>query len=202
MYKSMMKPLLDRVLALILLIVFAPIMIVTYGMIALLLGRPVLFKQLRPGLQEKAFTIYKFRSMSDERDSTGVLLADEVRLKGFGKWIRKLSVDELPQLLNVLKGEMSFIGPRPLLPEYLPLYNQIQKRRHQVKPGITGWAQVNGRNALSWEEKFKLDVWYVDNQSFFLDVKIFLLTFIKVLKRDGISHEGNVSMEKFRGNKR
>jgi sugar transferase EpsL len=147
------------------------------------------------------FILYKFRTMTDERDRVGNLLPDEVRLTTFGKLLRKCSFDELPQLLNVIKGDLSLVGPRPLLMEYLPLYMPEQARRHEVRPGITGWAQVNGRNAISWEEKFKLDIWYVDHRSFWLDLKILWITIIKVLRREGISQEGRATMEKFRGNK-
>lgn len=163
------------------------------------LGSPIIFKQKRPGLYGKPFYVYKFRTMTDEKDENGKLLPDEVRLTKTGKIIRKLSLDELPQLFNVLKGELSLVGPRPLLMEYLPLYTTEQARRHEVKPGITGWAQVNGRNAISWEEKFALDVWYVDNQSFWLDMKILFMTVIKVFKREGISQEGQATIEKFTG---
>lgn len=165
------------------------------------MGSPILFRQKRPGYNEKIFGIYKFRTMSNEVDSNGELLSDEKRLRGLGKFIRSTSLDELPQVFNVLKGEMSFIGPRPLLIEYLPLYNDEQKRRHDVKPGITGWAQVNGRNAISWEQKFAYDTWYVDNQSFLLDIKILWLTFMKVVKRSDISSSSSQTMEKFKGNK-
>jgi lipopolysaccharide/colanic/teichoic acid biosynthesis glycosyltransferase len=168
-------------------------------MIALSLGRPVVFAQKRPGLRGKIFTIYKFRTMSDERDGNGNLLPDAQRLHGVGKVIRSLSLDELPQLWNVLRGEMSFVGPRPLLPEYLELYTPEQAKRHDVRPGITGWAQVNGRNALSWEEKFRYDVEYAQNISFRFDLKIIFLTVIKVFKREGISQEGEATMEKFTG---
>jgi lipopolysaccharide/colanic/teichoic acid biosynthesis glycosyltransferase len=163
------------------------------------LGGPVLFRQTRPGQHGRPFTMYKFRTMTDERDADGNLLPDVQRLTGFGRFLRSTSLDELPALFNVLKGEMSLVGPRPLLMEYLPIYSPEQVRRHEVRPGITGWAQVNGRNAISWEEKFKLDVWYVDNRSFWLDMKILWLTVDKVLRRDGISQEGGVTMEKFCG---
>jgi len=199
-YKKIIKPLFDKILALILIILFSPFMIITAILIYLKMGRPIVFTQSRPGYKGKIFKIYKFRTMSDERDENGNLLPDEARLKGIGKVIRSLSLDELPQLFNVLKGEMSFVGPRPLLVEYLELYNDEQKRRHDVVPGITGWAQVNGRNAISWSEKFKYDIEYVDKQSFLFDLKIMFLTALKVLKRDGISQEGNVTMEKFNGN--
>ncbi|VEJ08299.1 Putative colanic biosynthesis UDP-glucose lipid carrier transferase [Helicobacter pullorum] len=201
MYKNLIKPILDFILAFLLIIVFSPIILIVALLIKLKLGSPILFTQERPGLNGKIFRIYKFRTMSDERDSKGDLLSDELRLKGFGKLIRKSSLDELPQLFNVLKGEMSFVGPRPLLVEYLELYNQEQAKRHNVKPGITGWAQVNGRNAISWEEKFILDVYYVEHISFMLDCKILYMTFFKVLKRKDINSNTNITMEKFTGNK-
>ncbi len=201
MYKNFFKPLFDRILALILIIILSPIMIVMAILIYLWDGRPVIFTQKRPGFREKIFKIYKFRTMTNERDKDGNLLPDAERLKGIGKIIRSLSLDELPQLFNVLKGDMSFIGPRPLLIEYLPLYNERQKKRHNVKPGITGWAQVNGRNAISWEQKFEYDVWYVENLSFLLDMKILWMTVLKVLKRSGISQDGHATMEKFKGSK-
>jgi len=160
-------------------------------------GSPVFFCQIRPGLHGQPFKMYKFRTMTDERDAVGSLLPDEQRLTRFGQFLRNTSLDELPELINVLKGEMSLVGPRPLLMEYLPLYSPAQTRRHEVHPGITGWAQVNGRNAISWDEKFKLDVWYVDHQSFWLDMKILFLTVKKVLARDGISAEGEATMPKF-----
>ena len=195
----MIKELFDRFLALILLVFFAPILVVVSFLIWFKMGRPILFRQQRPGFKEKIFGIYKFRTMTNECDDKGELLADELRLQGIGKFIRSTSLDELPQLLNVLKGEMSFVGPRPLLIEYLPLYNERQQKRHNVKPGITGWAQVNGRNAISWEEKFEYDVWYVENQSFLLDMKILWMTFLKVVKRSDISSSTSVTMEKFKG---
>lgn len=197
----MFKSIFDKTLALFLIILFSPIYIVVSLLIFFKMRSPILFRQLRPGKNEKIFGIYKFRTMSDERDEFGELLPDEKRLVGVGRFIRSTSLDELPQLFNVLKGEMSFVGPRPLLVEYLPLYNQKQKRRHDVKPGITGWAQVNGRNAISWEQKFELDVWYVQNQSFWLDIKILWLTFLKVVKRSDISSSTSATMEKFMGSK-
>jgi len=200
MYKSIIKPILDRLLALILIILLSPIILITALIIRLKLGSPILFTQERPGKDGKIFKIYKFRTMTNEKDENGNLLPDEKRLKGVGKAIRSLSLDELPQLFNVLKGDMSFIGPRPLLVEYLPLYNKRQRRRHEVKPGITGLAQVNGRNAISWQERFEYDIYYVDNISFWLDLKIALLTVKKVLKQEGISQEGEATMEKFNGN--
>jgi len=198
-YKKFFKPLLDKALALTGLITLSPVMISVAVLIYLWDGKPILFVQERPGYKEKIFKIYKFRTMTNERDKNGNLLPDEKRLKGIGKIIRSLSLDELPQLFNVLKGDMSFVGPRPLLVEYLPLYNERQRKRHDVKPGITGLAQVMGRNALSWKEKFEYDVYYVENLSFWLDLKIILLTIWKVLKREGISQKGRATMEKFNG---
>lgn len=167
--------------------------------VSVFLGRPVLFRQRRPGLQGTPFTMMKFRSMRDDRDEFGNLLPDHQRLTRFGAFLRSTSLDELPGLWNVVKGEMSLVGPRPLLMEYLPLYTTEQARRHDVRPGITGWAQVNGRNAVSWEEKFAYDVWYVDNRSFLLDVRILWMTIIKVLMRKGVSAEGEATMSKFKG---
>lgn len=197
----MFKSIFDKTLALFLIILFSPIYIIVSLLIFFKMGSPILFRQKRPGYKEKIFGIYKFRTMTNEKDEFGNLLPDEKRLVGIGKFIRSTSLDELPQLFNVLKGEMSFVGPRPLLVEYLHLYNQKQKRRHDVKPGITGWAQVNGRNAISWEQKFDYDVWYVDNQSFWLDIKILWLTFLKVVKRSDISSSTSSTMEKFTGSK-
>ena len=197
----MIKNLFDKTLALFLIILFSPIYIVVSLLIFFKMGSPILFRQKRPGYKEKIFGIYKFRTMTNEKDEFGNLLPDNKRLVGIGKFIRSTSLDELPQLFNVLKGEMSFVGPRPLLEEYLLLYNEKQKRRHDVKPGITGWAQVNGRNAISWEQKFDYDVWYVDNQSFWLDIKILWLTFLKVVKRSDISSSTSSTMEKFTGSK-
>lgn len=195
-----MKNLFDKTLALVLIILFSPFYIVVSILILIKMGSPILFKQKRPGLDGKIFGIYKYRTMTNDKDKDGNLLPDEQRLEGLGKTIRSLSLDELPQLFNVLKGEMSFVGPRPLLVSYLPLYNEKQKRRHDVKPGITGWAQVNGRNAISWEQKFEYDVWYVENQSFLLDIKILWMTFLKVVKRSDISSSSSVTMEAFKGN--
>ncbi|WP_066164128.1 undecaprenyl phosphate N,N'-diacetylbacillosamine 1-phosphate transferase [Aliarcobacter cryaerophilus] len=197
----MLKSIFDKTLALFLIILFSPIYVIVSLLIYWKMGSPILFRQKRPGYKEKIFGIYKFRTMTNEKDRDGNLLPDNKRLVGIGKFIRSTSLDELPQLFNVLKGEMSFVGPRPLLEEYLPLYNEKQKRRHDVKPGITGWAQVNGRNAISWEQKFDYDVWYVDNQSFWLDIKILWLTFLKVVKRSDISSNTSVTMEKFTGTK-
>ena len=177
----------------------SPILIALFFLIKLKLGSPVFFTQLRPGIYGRTFRMVKFRSMTDERDSSGALLSDKDRLTDFGKFLRASSLDELPGLFNVLNGDMSLVGPRPLLIEYLPFYSYEQARRHEVCPGITGWAQVNGRNAISWEDKFKFDVWYVDNQSFWLDIKILWLTVLKVVRRSDISQDGHVTMEKFRG---
>ena len=181
-----------------------PLILPVYLFIALLvlarLNSPVLFRQSRPGLSGKIFNIYKFRTMTNERDKNGALLSDEDRLTKFGKFLRSTSLDELPSLWNVLKGDMSLVGPRPLLVEYLPLYSTQQARRHEAKPGITGWAQVNGRNAISWDEKFDLDLWYIDNQSVWLDIKILWLTVKKVIVRDGINQDGQVTAEYFKGN--
>ena len=176
-----------------------PLILLLALLVLLKLGVPIFFCQTRPGLHGKPFKMVKFRTMTDARDAEGLLLPDAQRLTAFGKFLRSSSLDELPELLNVLKGEMSLVGPRPLLMEYLPLYSPEQARRHEVRPGITGWAQVNGRNAISWEEKFKLDVWYVDNQSLWLDLKILWMTFVKVFKREGISQEGQATAEKFTG---
>ena len=198
MYEKWIKRIFDFVLALFLSVLFSPLILITALLLKITQGS-VIFTQNRPGLNEKIFKIYKFKTMSDERDEKGELLSDELRLKAFGKIVRSLSLDELLQLFNVLKGDMSFVGPRPLLVEYLPLYNEEQKLRHKVRPGITGWAQVNGRNAISWQKKFELDVYYVKNISFLLDLKIMFLTALKVLKRSGVSKEGHVTTEKFNG---
>lgn len=194
-----MKRVFDLLLSSLLIFIFSPIFLCVSILILVKMGKPILFRQQRPGYKEKIFGIYKFRTMTNDKDENGNLLPDEQRLVGIGKFIRSTSLDELPQLFNVLKGEMSFVGPRPLLVEYLPLYNENQKRRHDEKPGITGWAQVNGRNAISWEEKFEYDVWYVENQSFMLDMKIMWMTFIKVVKRNDISSSTSQTMEKFEG---
>jgi sugar transferase EpsL len=179
-----------------------PLFLVVVILVRTRVGVPVFFTQVRPGLHGRPFKIYKFRTMTDDRSRTSKLLPDSVRLTNLGRFLRETSLDELPELWNVMKGDMSLVGPRPLLVEYLPLYSSEQARRHEVKPGITGWAQVNGRNALSWEEKFRLDVWYVDNQSFLLDLKIIFLTAIKVLLRDGISAAGEATMHRFTGNQK
>ena len=194
-----MKRFFDIICAGLAILCLLPVCLLTAVFIRLRLGSPVLFSQIRPGLHGIPFRMYKFRSMTDACDAQGNLLPDEIRLTNFGKFLRSTSLDELPGLWNVFKGDMSLVGPRPLLVEYLPLYSKQQSRRHDVRPGITGWAQVNGRNALSWEQKFELDVWYVDNRSFWLDLKILLLTVKKVFIREGISADGHVTIEKFKG---
>lgn len=194
-----MKRLFDVTCSLILLIVLSLFILTVALFIRVKLGSNVLFKQKRPGLYGKPFSLYKFRTMTDEKDENGFLLPDELRLTSLGKFLRKYSIDEFPQLFNVLRGDISLVGPRPLLMEYLSKYNEEQAKRHLVRPGITGWAQVNGRNSISWEEKFKLDVWYVENQSFLLDLKILLLTVKKVLKSEGIKHGNHASMPTFKG---
>ena len=199
MYKHFFKRILDFIAALLLLILFSPIMLWAAWRIRRELGSPVLFTQARPGLNAKIFKIYKFRTMSDERDKNGNLLPDELRLKGFGAKLRASSIDELPQLFNVLNGDMSFIGPRPLLVEYLPLYSPRQASRHSVRPGITGLAQVNGRNDISWAAKLEYDALYARNLSFLLDIKIALLSIKKVLKKEGVSKAGMATTEKFNG---
>jgi len=193
----MKKRLFDLTLATFVLIVFSPLLAGIVALVRAKLGRPVLFRQIRPGLHGKPFTIYKFRTMTDERDAAGNLLPDEKRLTRLGKLMRSTSLDELPELINVIKGEMSIVGPRPLLMQYLDRYTPEQSRRHEVKPGLTGWAQVNGRNAISWEEKFKLDVWYVDNQSIWLDLMIIANTIKKVVIREGINFGGEATMHEF-----
>ena len=200
MYKIYIKSITDFCISLLVLILASPILI----LITLLLffsnkGKPFFF-QLRPGKNDKIFKIIKFKTMNDKKESEGNLLSDAKRLTKVGAFVRKTSLDEIPQLINVIKGDMSLIGPRPLLPEYLPLYNDFQKRRHEVKPGITGWAQVNGRNSISWKQKFEYDIWYVENISFLLDCKIVFLTIKKVFKQEGISAENSVSAEAFKGN--
>lgn len=194
------KRIFDFLLSALLLILFSPLILVTAILVRIKLGSPVLFRQQRPGLNAKPFYVLKFRSMTEEKDASGKLLPDDQRLKNFGKMLRKLSLDELPQLLNVLRGEMSFVGPRPLLMQYLELYSPEQARRMEVTPGITGWAQVNGRNSTTWEQRFKHDIWYVDNCNFLLDLKILMLTFATIFKQKGISQEGSATMELFRGN--
>jgi lipopolysaccharide/colanic/teichoic acid biosynthesis glycosyltransferase len=200
MYKSFIKRVIDFCLALLVLMVTSPIFLLTYILLSISNNGKAFFKQRRPGKDEKIFNIVKFKSMNDKTDANGQLLPDADRLTSFGKFVRKTSLDELPQLWNVLRGDMSLIGPRPLLVSYLPLYSTEQIRRHEVKPGITGWAQVNGRNAISWEKKFEYDVWYVENCSFPLDIKIFFLTIFKIFKGSDISSDTHATMEKFQGN--
>lgn len=195
----MLKRFFDFIVALTLLLTLLPVIIVVAVLIRFKLGSPILFTQNRPGLNGKVFKMMKFRSMLDGKDRHGNLLPDDERMTSFSTFLRSTSLDELPGLFNVLKGDMTLVGPRPLLVQYLPLYSTEQARRHNVRPGITGWAQVNGRNAISWDEKFKLDVWYVDNQSFLLDIKILLLTVKKVFVREGISADGHVTIEPFKG---
>lgn len=198
-YRNFIKHLIDRFIAVIGFLVLSPVfLIVCIGLIIVNRGS-VFFLQKRPGRNSRIFHVIKFKTMNDRTDANGVLLPDSVRLTKLGLFIRKTSLDEIPQLLNVIKGDMSLVGPRPLLVEYLPLYNKFQARRHEVLPGITGWAQVNGRNAISWEKKFEYDVWYVDHQSFTLDVKILWMTILKVFKSEGINAAGSATMEKFKG---
>ncbi|MFQ9065332.1 MAG: sugar transferase [Eubacterium sp.] len=193
------KRILDIISSLLAIIILSPLLAVTAVLVKTKLGSPVLFKQERPGKDEKIFTLMKFRTMTDERDENGELLPDEVRLTKFGKFLRSTSIDELPELFNILKGDMSVIGPRPLLVEYIPRYNEHQHRRHEVRPGLSGWAQVNGRNSISWEEKFDLDVEYVDNYSLSKDINILFMTVMSVIKRDGINSDNDVTMEEFMG---
>ncbi len=194
-----LKRLIDIIGSSIGLVLASPVMMIISLIIYFTMGRPIFFKQIRPGLKGKPFVIYKFRTMLDLKDEDGNLLPDEKRLTTIGKFLRSTTLDELPEFWNVLKGDMSLVGPRPLLMEYLDRYTPEQARRHEVKPGMTGWAQINGRNAISWEEKFKLDVWYVDNWSILLDLKIIFLTILKVLKREGVSAEGHATMPEFKG---
>lgn len=200
-YERYIKRILDIVLSLLAIIILSPILLILYILVRIKLGSPVLFKQERPGKDEKIFTLCKFRTMTDKRDENGNLLPDEARMTRFGKILRSTSLDELPELFNILKGDMSLIGPRPLLVKYLPLYNETQKHRHDVKPGLTGWAQVNGRNAISWEERFELDIYYVEHLSFLLDIKILFQTVAVVFKRSGISSATDATMEAFTGTK-
>ncbi len=201
MYRKYIKRLLDIVISLTALAILSPIMLIVAILVRCKLGSPVIFHQQRPGYQEKVFKLCKFRTMTDERDENGELLPDAVRLTKFGKMLRATSLDELPELWNILKGDMSLIGPRPLLVKYLPLYNEFQKHRHDVKPGLTGWAQVNGRNAISWEERFEMDVYYVNNQSFLLDLKILFKTVAVVFKHNDINSSTDATMEAFTGTK-
>ena len=198
-YRRYLKRPMDFILALLAIIVLSPVMLIIAVLVKIKLGSPVIFKQKRPGLNEKIFTLYKFRTMTDERDENGELLPDSVRLTKFGRFLRSTSLDELPELFNILKGDMSIVGPRPLLVQYLPLYNEHQKRRHEVRPGLSGLAQISGRNAISWEDKFNLDVYYVDNITFIGDWKIILITIKKALMREGINQKGEATMEMFKG---
>ena len=200
MYKNILKPIFDYTFSFLLILILSPLLLLLIILLYFFNQKNVFFFQSRPGKDERVFQIIKFKTMTDERDASGKLLPDELRLTGLGKFVRKTSLDELPQLFNVLKGDMSFIGPRPLLVSYLTLYNDEQKKRHHIKPGITGWAQVNGRNAITWEQKFIFDVFYVNNISFTLDLKIFLLTIKKVLKSEGINTIGVATTESFKGN--
>ena len=202
MYAKHIKRPLDFTLSLISIILLSPLLLIVAILVRIKLGKPVIFKQQRPGKNEKIFTLYKFRTMTDKKDENGNLLPDEQRLTKFGKALRSTSLDELPELWNILKGDMAIVGPRPLLVEYLPLYNEKQKHRHDVRPGLTGLAQISGRNAITWEEKFKEDIEYVNNITFIQDTKIILKTFIKVFKKDGINQEGNATIRKFEGVKK
>lgn len=194
-----MKRVIDVVVSASLLVLLAPVLLIVALMIKYQMGAPILYTQQRPGLHGELFFLYKFRTMNDQRNHKGKLLPDQDRITSFGSLLRKYSIDELPQLMNVIRGDMSLVGPRPLLKEYLPLYTPHQNIRHQVRPGVTGWAQINGRNAISWEQKFKLDAWYVENQTIWLDIKILCKTVIKVLKQDNITQVGHASTEKFTG---
>ncbi|MCF6247901.1 MAG: sugar transferase [Desulfobacula sp.] len=200
--KIKMKRVFDLFFSLLLSVLFFPVFLIVGILVRLILGKPIIFCQKRPGFQGRPFTIYKFRSMTDQRDKKGRLLPDDLRFNRFSHFLRKSSLDELPELINVIKGDMSLVGPRPLLIQYLERYNSEQARRHEVKPGITGWAQVNGRNAISWEDKFKLDVWYVDQLNLWLDLKILLMTVVHLFKQDGIHQEGHVTAKEFMGNKK
>lgn len=200
MFRNLIKPLTDRLVALVALLVSSPVFLLVIFLLGIFQEGKVFFTQSRPGKKAKLFKVIKFKTMNDREDAQGKLLSDEERLTRIGRIVRKTSLDELPQLINILKGDMSFVGPRPLLPEYLALYNEYQKRRHEVLPGITGWAQVHGRNAVEWPRRFEYDVWYVDHQSFWLDLKIIFMTVLKVLKAEGISGEGEATMQKFKGN--
>ncbi len=200
MYKNFFKRFFDFIISLIVFILISPVFFLLWVWLTMTnKGAGAFFRQLRPGKNEKIFKVIKFKTMTDERDSEGNLLPDAERLTKIGKFVRSTSLDEIPQLINVIKGDMSLIGPRPLLIQYIPLYNDVQRRRHKVRPGITGWAQINGRNAISWEQKFDYDVWYVDNISLSLDIKIFLKTLKKIFKREGISSGTSVTMEAFKG---
>ena len=198
-YDKYVKRSIDAILSLVAIIILSPVLAIVALLVRIKLGGPVIFKQQRPGLNEKIFTMYKFRTMTDERDADGNLLPDEVRLTKFGKALRATSLDELPELFNILKGDMAIVGPRPLLVQYLPLYNAQQKKRHCVRPGITGYAKINGRNSISWEEKFDYDIYYVANIAITLDISILFKTFKTVIKRDGINSESDATMEDFKG---
>lgn len=200
MYQKFLKQVFDCVFAFFVFVILSPLFIICIVLLAIANKGSIFFLQQRPGKKEKIFTLIKFKTMNDDKDEHGNLLSDAERLTTVGKFVRKTSLDELPQLLNVIKGDMSLVGPRPLLIEYLPLYNQLERKRHEVKPGITGWAQVNGRNAISWKQKFELDVWYVDHLSFMLDMRILFRTFAKVLKSEGITGDASATTEKFTGN--
>jgi len=197
----MAKRAFDIIFSLILLIMTAPVLFIVAIMVLIILKRPIVFIQERPGKDCQPFKMYKFRTMTNEVDESGNQLPNDQRMTPFGRFLRHMSLDELLELYNVLKGDMSLVGPRPLLMDYVPLFNEFQRRRHEVRPGITGWAQVNGRNNISWDEKFRLDIWYVEHRSFLLDLKILWLTLIKTLKREGIIHKGNVAMPRFTGNR-
>lgn len=199
-YRNFLKRFIDLIVSLVAFSLLLPLFIVVTALLYIANQGKPFFVQQRPGKNGRIFWLVKFKTMNDRKDAVGNLLSDAERLTSVGKFIRKTSLDEIPQLINVIKGEMSLIGPRPLLVEYLPLYNDTQKRRHNVRPGITGWAQVNGRNAIGWKEKFELDVWYVDNMSFLLDCKIIIFTLLKVVKSEGVSQQGHVTMTKFEGN--
>ena len=199
MYDKAVKRILDLIASLILLILLSPVLLILWILIRIKLGSPAIFRQERPGRDDKIFVIYKFRTMNDAKDKDGNLLSDVYRITGLGSFLRKTSLDELPELVNILKGEMSFIGPRPLLVQYLQRYNEFQKRRHEVRPGLTGYAQINGRNTITWEQKFEYDVYYVENISMALDIRIFFGTIGKVFKREGISQDGHATMKEFMG---
>ena len=202
MYAKYIKRPLDFILSLISIILLSPLLLIVAILVRVKLGKPIIFKQQRPGKNEKIFTLYKFRTMTDEKDEEGNLLPDSERLTKFGKFLRSTSLDELPELINIIKGEMSIVGPRPLLVEYLPFYTEREKHRHDVNPGLTGLAQISGRNAIEWEEKFEEDIEYVNNITFIQDTKIILKTFVKVFKKEGINQEGNATMRKFEGAKK
>lgn len=199
MYRRYIKRLLDFLLSLILIIILSPVLLILWISVRIKLGKPAVFKQKRPGKDEKIFVLCKFRTMNEKKDSAGDLLPDKDRMTPFGNFLRRSSLDELPELINIIKGEMSFVGPRPLLVKYLSLYNKTQSRRHEVRPGLTGYAQINGRNAISWKKKFEYDVYYVDHLSFMLDLKIVLATAVGIFKREGISAKGEATMNEFRG---